>query len=98
MSGSARAGTISREAYLRAVILNRCNARSHERAPEICAFLLTDDLHGSRQTAPYALELEPDIVLTQPHASGVDETCTPLGDLWLTCMTQFVTAFLRREE
>jgi hypothetical protein len=41
MSGSARAGTISREAYLRAVILNRCNARSHERAPEICAFLLT---------------------------------------------------------
>jgi hypothetical protein len=41
MSGSARAGTISREAYLRTVILNRCNARSHERAPEICAFLLT---------------------------------------------------------
>jgi hypothetical protein len=41
MSGSARAGTISREAYLRAVILNCCNARSHERAPEICAFLLT---------------------------------------------------------
>ena len=23
-------------------------------------------------------ELEPDIVLTQPHASGVDETCTTL--------------------
>ena len=31
-----------------------------------------------RQTAPYSPELEPDIVLTQPHASGVDETCTPL--------------------
>jgi hypothetical protein len=32
----------------------------------------------SWQTAPYSPELEPDIVLTQPHASGVDETCTPL--------------------
>jgi hypothetical protein len=31
-----------------------------------------------RQTAPYSPELEPDIVLTQPHASGVNETCTPL--------------------
>jgi hypothetical protein len=31
-----------------------------------------------RQTAPYSPELEPDIVLTQPHASCVDETCTPL--------------------
>src|SRR6266702_540714 len=36
--------------------------------------------HGSRQAAPYSPELEPDIVLTQPHASGVDETCTPFGD------------------
>jgi hypothetical protein len=26
-----------------------------------------------RQTAPYSRELERDIVLTQPHASGVDE-------------------------
>jgi hypothetical protein len=33
-----------------------------------------------RQTAPYSPELEPDIVLTKPHASGVDETCTPFGD------------------
>jgi hypothetical protein len=32
-----------------------------------------------RQTAPYSPELEPDIVLTQPHASGVDET---LHTLW----------------
>jgi hypothetical protein len=46
-----------------------------------------------RQTAPYALEFEPDIILTQPHASGVDETCTPFGDLWLTCMTQFRYSF-----
>jgi len=37
-----------------------------------------DQLQDGRQTAPYSLELEPDIVLTQPHASGVDETCTPL--------------------
>jgi hypothetical protein len=34
----------------------------------------------SRQTAPYSPELEPDIVLTQPHASGVDEICIPFGD------------------
>jgi hypothetical protein len=27
-----------------------------------------------RQTAPYSHEFEPDIILTQPHASGVDET------------------------
>ena len=33
-----------------------------------------------RQTAPYSPELEPDIVLTEPHASRVDETCTPFGD------------------
>ena len=33
-----------------------------------------------RQTAPYSPELEPDIVLTQPHASGVDEICIPFGD------------------
>jgi len=33
-----------------------------------------------RQTAPYSPELEPHIVLTQPHASGVGETCTPFGD------------------
>src|SRR6266478_5579617 len=39
---------------------------------------LTETYHGSRQTAPYSPELEPDIVLTQPHASGVDETCTRL--------------------
>jgi hypothetical protein len=26
-----------------------------------------------RPTAPYSPELEPDIVLIQPHASGVDE-------------------------
>src|SRR6267154_2248871 len=28
----------------------------------------------------YSPELEPHILLTQPHASGVDETCTPFGD------------------
>ena len=33
-----------------------------------------------RQTAPYSPEFEPDIALTQPHASSVDETCTPFGD------------------
>ena len=33
----------------------------------------------SRQSAPYSPEFEPDIVLTQPHASGVDET---LHTLW----------------
>src|SRR3982074_2176034 len=38
------------------------------------------NLHGCRQTAPYSPELEPDIVLTQAHASGVDETCTTFGD------------------
>jgi hypothetical protein len=32
-----------------------------------------------RQTAPYSPELEPDIVLTQPDASGVDEI---LYTLW----------------
>jgi hypothetical protein len=26
----------------------------------------------------YSPEFEPDIVLTEPHASGVDETCTHL--------------------
>ena len=51
------------------------------------------ELPVCRQTAPYALEFEPDIILTQPHASGVDETCTPFGDLWLTCMTQFRYSF-----
>ena len=32
-----------------------------------------------RQTAPYSPELEPDIVLTQLHVSGVDEI---LHTLW----------------
>jgi hypothetical protein len=40
----------------------------------------TDQLPDGRQTAPYSPELEPDIVLTRPHVSGVDETCTPFGD------------------
>jgi hypothetical protein len=31
-----------------------------------------------RQSAPYSPEFEPDIGLTEPHASGVDETCTHL--------------------
>ena len=31
------------------------------------------ELPVCRQTAPYSPELEPDIVLTQLHASGVDE-------------------------
>lgn len=30
----------------------------------------TPVLEAGRQTAPYSAELEPDIVLTQPHASG----------------------------
>ena len=37
------------------------------------------NLHGGRQSAPYSRELEPDIVLTQQHASGVDEI---LHTLW----------------
>ena len=48
------------------------NRGSYEEARAVAQLL------SGRQTAPYSPELEPDIVLTQPHASGVDETCTPL--------------------
>ena len=64
------------------------HARSGFRASDVrtpLIRLIFTEKHGSlelfpdcRQTAPYSPELEPDIVLTQPHASGVNETCTPL--------------------
>jgi len=93
MSGSARAGTISREAYLRVMNPESLQCALSRARHGNLRFSIDKDLHGCRQTAPYSPELEPDIVLTQPHASGVDETCTPLGDLWLTCMTQFRYSF-----
>jgi hypothetical protein len=39
--------------------------------------LLNSRIVGKRTLLP---EFEPDIVLTQPHTSGVDETCLPFGD------------------
>ena len=57
--------------------LQRCK-RARPTRERISLPHLTETYHGSRQTAPYSPELEPDIVLTQPHASGVDEICTTL--------------------
>ena len=44
-----------------------------------------------RQTAPYSPELEPDMVLTQPDASDVDETCIPLKVASFRCTEGRIT-------
>ena len=50
MSGSARAGTISREAYLRAVNPEALQCALSRARPGYLCFSVDKDLHGCRQT------------------------------------------------
>src|SRR5258705_8117464 len=62
MSGSARAGTISREAYLRVMNPESLQCALSRARHGNLRFSIDKDLHGGRQTAPYSAAPDSDHV------------------------------------